>query len=57
MKDLTAAIPTKVRELQAKRDAWNAGNVKPPWGGGNSDSDGDEPGEPVRRRKNGRAKP
>jgi len=31
--DLTAANPDKVRELQAKWDAWNQANVAPLWGG------------------------
>jgi hypothetical protein len=56
-KDLTAAMPEKVKKLQSKWDAWNVVNVKPLWGGGNSDSDGDEPGVPVQGRKNARAKP
>jgi arylsulfatase A-like enzyme len=43
-KDLAAAMPDKVKELQSKWDAWNAANVKPLWGGGTTDSDGDEPG-------------
>jgi len=46
--DLAAAIPDKVKTLQAKWDAWNAGNVKPLWGAG--DSGGDEPGAAPRRR-------
>lgn len=47
-KDLAAAMPEKVKELQSKWDAWNKGNVKPLWGGGTADSDGDEPGAPAR---------
>jgi arylsulfatase A-like enzyme len=44
-KDLAAAQPDKVKELQAKWDAWNADNVKPLWGaGGGGDNDGPEPG-------------
>ena len=50
--DLAAAMPEKVKELQAKWDAWNQSNVKPLWGGGNSDNDGAEPGTPQRKRKN-----
>lgn len=33
-KDLAAAMPDKVQELQAKWDAWNAQLAKPLWGGG-----------------------
>ncbi|MEW6305487.1 MAG: sulfatase [Verrucomicrobiota bacterium] len=32
-KDLAAAMPDKVKELQAKWDAWNKANVNPLWGG------------------------
>jgi arylsulfatase A-like enzyme len=51
-KDLAAAQPEKVKELQAKWDAWNGLNVAPLWGGGRSDSDGPEPGDrPNRKRR------
>lgn len=33
-KDLAAAMPDKVKELQAKWDKWNEGNVKPAFGAG-----------------------
>jgi arylsulfatase A-like enzyme len=33
-KDLAAAMPDKLNDLQAKWDAWNKGNVDPLWGGG-----------------------
>lgn len=33
-KDLSAAMPEKVRELQAKWDKWNESNIAPAWGGG-----------------------
>jgi arylsulfatase A-like enzyme len=33
-KDLAAAMPEKVKELQAKWDVWNEGNAAPLWGGG-----------------------
>jgi arylsulfatase A-like enzyme len=36
-KDLAAAQPDKVKELQAKWDAWNASNVKPLWGAGGTE--------------------
>lgn len=49
-KDLAAIMPEKVTELQAKWDAWDAGNVKPLWGGGGGDSDGAEPGTAPRRK-------
>jgi arylsulfatase A-like enzyme len=32
-RDLADQQPEKVRELQTKWDAWNAGNVQPLWGG------------------------
>ena len=48
-KDLAATEPEKMKELQAKWDAWNAENVKPLWGNGSGDSDGDEPR--IRKRK------
>ena len=53
-KDLAAAMPDKVKELQSKWDAWNATLVKPLWGGGKGDSDGAEPGAPVKKRKKAR---
>ncbi len=49
-KDLAATEPDKVKELQAKWDAWNTANVKPLWGNGGGDSDGDEPGAAPRRK-------
>jgi hypothetical protein len=49
-KDLAAALPDKVQELQAKWDAWNATLVRPLWGNGKSDDDGDEPGAPGKAR-------
>jgi len=42
--DLSANQPDKVKELQAKWDAWNATLAKPLWGGGKTDDDGPEPG-------------
>ena len=50
-KDLAAAMPEKVTELQARWDAWSATLVKPLWGGGNTDHDGPEPGAPKRKSK------
>lgn len=49
--DLAAAMPEKAKELQAKWDAWNLGNIKPLWGTDGSDSDGAEPGAPVKTEK------
>ena len=43
-KDLAAAQGDKVKELQAKWDAWDKSNVAPLWGGGKADNDGPEPG-------------
>jgi arylsulfatase A-like enzyme len=54
-KDLAAALPDKVKELQSRWDAWNAANVRPLWGGGQRDSDGAEPGAPLPQKgKRGR---
>jgi arylsulfatase A-like enzyme len=60
--DLAATMPEKVKELQAKWNAWNAGNVKPLWGGQHLDNDGDEPGAGERKagkraKKNAGAQP
>jgi arylsulfatase A-like enzyme len=49
-KDLAAGMPDKVKELQAKWDAWNVANVKPLWGSGQKDSDGAEPGAPLPKK-------
>ena len=50
-KDLAATMPDKVKELQAKWDAWNVANVKPLWGSsGQKDSDGAEPGAPAPKK-------
>jgi arylsulfatase A-like enzyme len=57
-KDLAAAQPERVKELQGKWDAWNASNVKPLWGAGglgNFDNDGPEPGKKG-KGKNAKAK-
>ena len=51
-KDLTATEPARMKELQAKWDAWNATLAKPLWGGDRSGSDGAEPGAPARARPN-----
>lgn len=40
-RDLAASMPEKVKELQAKWDEWNKSNMKPLWGGGAKDNDGD----------------
>ena len=48
-KDLAAAMPGKVKELQSKWDAWNATLVGPLWGNGKSDDDGAEPGAPSKK--------
>jgi len=56
-KDLAAAMPDRAKELQAKWGVWNTANVPPLWGGSATDSDGDEPGAPARRRNNARASP
>ncbi len=54
-RDLAAAMPEKVKELQAKWDEWNTSNVKPLWGGGGKDNDGDpapkKPGKKANNKK------
>lgn len=49
-KDLSAQMPDKVRELQTKWDAWNKTLMKPLWGYGKGDSDGD-PKQPKAKKK------
>ncbi|MEK7995853.1 MAG: sulfatase, partial [Planctomycetota bacterium] len=49
-KDLAPAMPEKVKELQSRWDAWNIANVKPLWGGGQTDNDGAEPGVPAPKK-------
>lgn len=54
-KDLAAALPEKVKELQARWDAWNAANLKPRWGSAHTDNDGAEPGtRPPKKAKKAR---
>jgi hypothetical protein len=50
-KDLAAAMPDKLKELQSTWDAWNATLARPLWGAGKGDSDGAEPGTPRKKRK------
>jgi arylsulfatase A-like enzyme len=54
-KDLAAAQPEKVKELQWQWDAWNKSNVAPLWASTTSDSDGPEPGV-ARTQKRKQAK-
>ena len=52
-KDLAAAEPDKVRELQSKWDVWNTSNVRPLWGAGakgDQDNDGPEPNAKAKKR-------
>lgn len=49
-KDLAAAMPEKVTELQAMWDTWNKDNVKPLWSEG-ADSDDSEPDAKRKRKK------
>jgi hypothetical protein len=49
--DLAAAMPDKVKELQAKWDAWNQSNVPPLWGEGKGKSDGPEASGQKKRKK------
>jgi len=55
-KDLAAAQPDKVKELQALWNTWNTANVKPLGGGGKADNDGPEPGAPTKKGKKNKAK-
>jgi arylsulfatase A-like enzyme len=52
--DLAAAMPDKVKELQAKWDDWNKSNIKPLWGGGGQGEDSDTPAPRKSRRNRGR---
>lgn len=54
-KDLAPADPGRVRELQARWEAWNATLVKPLWGNGASDDDGPEPGAQAKKRQKKKA--
>ena len=49
-KDLAAEQPEKVKQLQARWDEWNRGNVKPLWGSDYSDHDGPEPGAAKKKK-------
>ena len=49
-RDLAAAMPEKVQQLQAQWDAWNVGNHAPLWGTGAVDNDGPEPGAKKGKR-------
>ncbi len=53
-KDLAAAQPEKLKELQAMWDAWNATLVAPLWGGRGGGGDGAAPGAPGRKKKKNR---
>ncbi len=50
-KDLSAAMPEKVKELQAKWDEWNKLNIAPGGKDNGADSDGAEPGGPGKEGK------
>ncbi|MEY4033982.1 MAG: hypothetical protein RL492_1176 [Verrucomicrobiota bacterium] len=49
-KDLAAEQPEKVKQLQARWDEWNHGNVKPLWGPDYGDNDGAEPGAAKKKK-------
>jgi arylsulfatase A-like enzyme len=49
-RDLAAAQPDKVKELQAQWDAWNTNNVKPLWGGGAGDGEGAKANEAKKKK-------
>lgn len=48
-KDLAAALPEKMKELQGLWDKWNTTLVKPLWGQSSGDSDGPESGAPRKK--------
>jgi arylsulfatase A-like enzyme len=48
--DLYSTMPEKASDLQTRWDVWNATLMKPLWGFGKSDSDGD-PGEKKKKKK------
>ena len=50
-KDLAAAMPDKVKELQSKWDKWDTANIKPFSVDNRLDDDGAEPDAPVKKRK------
>jgi len=49
-RDLSAEQPEKVKQLQARWDEWNRGNVKPLWGADYGDNDGAEPGSAKKKK-------
>lgn len=49
-KDLAAEMPDKVKELQAKWDTWNQGNVAPLWGGKDKSAKG-KGGKGMKKKK------
>ena len=50
-KDLFATMPEKAKELQTKWDAWDTTLIKPLWGFGKSDSDGDPTAAKAKKKK------
>lgn len=50
-KDLAAAKPEKVQELQAKWDEWNKLNITPGGKDSGGDGDGPEPGAPGKKKR------
>ena len=56
-RDLAAALPEKVRELQAKWEAWNTGNVRPLWGAQHLDGGTSESGAAKKRAKKKTSQP
>jgi len=55
-RDLAAAMPDKVKELQSQWDAWNATQVPALWGGGKAARGAAEPGEPAKKKTRRKAK-
>ena len=55
-KDLAAAMPEKVKELQSQWDAWNATLAPPLWGGGRKVGDATQPDVPAKKAGKPKAK-
>ena len=51
VKDLAAAMPEKVKELQSKWDQWDKANVKPLWGAPGTDNDAERPARKKKKAK------
>jgi arylsulfatase A-like enzyme len=50
-RDLSSAMPDKVRQLQAQWSTWDKSNVAPLWGGGTGGGEGAEAGAAKKARR------